>query len=208
MCWWGLLHFFNMTAYGWDFFLTGTPERFSEGFNSRREVSLKGITQNFNFWRMKTSRINRVRVGRPQQHAPTLPLPYLPIGAYTPPPSLRVHSLVWIQGKFWQSQLCGIRTFLWCWRLRHQNFPKESLLIRMQLWEDWVGFPVEAFQPWSCSLFLGPLFLIAAPPPKFPWTHTSEPPPKLLHPRHDYSYTLFTLLRGTIILIYYLHYYV
>ena len=55
--------FFNMTPYGWDFFLTGTPERFSEGFNSRREVFLKGIIQNFNFWRVKTSRINRVRVG-------------------------------------------------------------------------------------------------------------------------------------------------
>ena len=41
--------FFNMTPYGWDFFLTGTPERLFKGFNSRREVSLKGITQNFNF---------------------------------------------------------------------------------------------------------------------------------------------------------------
>lgn len=201
MCRWGPFHFF----------LTGTPERFSEGFNSRREVSLKGVTQNFNFWRVKTSRINRVRVGGPQQHALTLPLPYLPISDSPPPPrplACQYTHLSEFRENFgrassvWEGHFCGVDNSA------TKIFPKRACSVGCSYGKIGWGFLLRPSNPDPVHFSLRHPSCLLLHHQNFPWTHTSEPPPKLLHPRHDFSYTLFSLLRATIILIYYLHYYV
>ena len=165
--------FFNMTPYGWDFFLTGTPERFSEGFNSRREVSLKGITQNFNFWRVKTSRINRVRVGGPQQHAPTLPLPYLPISASPRPLACGCTHLCEFRENFgrassaWEGHFCGV----------DDSATKISLkrvcLVGCSYGKIGWGFLLRPSNPDPVHFSLCHPSCLQLHYQNFPWTHTS-----------------------------------
>ena len=188
------------------FFLTGTPERFSEGFNSRREVSLKGITQNYNFWRVKTSRLMAPEL----EGLSGMPLPYLYlIFPKVPPPRPLVCGYTHLcefsenfgrASSVWEGHFCGVDD-----SATKISSPKRACLVGCSYGKI---FLLRPSNPDPVHFSFRHPFCLLLHLQNFPWTHTSEPPPKLLHPRRDYSYTLFTLLRGTIILIYYLHYYV
>ena len=153
--------------------------------------------------------MNRVRVGGPQQHAPTLPLPYLPISASPPPHPLacRYTHLCEFRENLgrtssaWEGHFCGVDDSA------NKIFPKRACLVGCSYGKIGWGFLLRPSNPDPVHFSFHHPSCLLLHHQNFPWTHTSEPPPKLLHPKawlflyiiytttwYYYSYILFTLL--------------